>query len=252
MLLALSRPETVQTEPGVPLSTLDFVVNHGCQWFEGKRSIASHIVKGGLGRISNNVEWEDRTGPIFAIFDLEGKYSRFKVVFGLPDDIDQSLKGKYTVSVDGDVIAHGDTDSTAAYQPLDLDVSGGRTLRIEFQLCFVADPILYKSKPMISGDGPRLIEPENRTTISGDSVKLKWASVEGATAYGVELINTQLDSEAQADDRILGYTVRNGKTELEIETDKLAAGTYRWCVIAFGPTSALSGFSKERAFTVKK
>ena len=76
--------------------------------------------------------------------------------------------------------------------------------------------------------------------------------MEGASAYGIELINTKLANPQGAQDtrRIFAATVLGGETSYRLDPHEFPAGTYRWCVIAFDNKGVMGKFSQERSFSI--
>lgn len=235
-----------QSEEGTRLIDLNPVTSGGTagtfRTTTNKFSIADQICGWGVYNRFN----EDS----FEVFDLGKRFQSLKGIIGI-DDGDSAQQGHFTIAVDGQEVSYGKVQHGKAL-PLKLDLTGGSSLRITLNDCWIGDPLLSEASvdATTSMWVPRLLSPVDGVAVNGD-VELRWTRVGSATSYGVEILAVKLDSADDNAARIIAKTV-DGQTRALLKTEPLAPGTYRWSVVAFDDRVLLGKFSEEHTFTISK
>lgn len=94
----------------------------------------------------------------------------------------------------------------------------------------------------------QLLEPRDKDTIAGaDRITFRWALVDGAVSYKVELLEENLVDGSQADIALWKASSNGGQVTLENATGLLRRYNYKWRVYAIGNNGAAS-LSDKRSF----
>ena len=93
-----------------------------------------------------------------------------------------------------------------------------------------------------------LLEPKDKETINGgDQILFRWAQVEGAVSYKIELLEENLVDGSQADISLWKATSTGGQLILDNATGLLRRYNYKWRVYAIGNNGSAS-LSEKRSF----
>jgi hypothetical protein len=93
-----------------------------------------------------------------------------------------------------------------------------------------------------------LLEPKDKDTIPGtDQILFRWALVDGAVSYKLELLEENLVDGSQADIALWKATSTGGQITLDNATGLLRRFNYKWRVYAVGNSGAAS-LSVKRSF----
>ena len=93
-----------------------------------------------------------------------------------------------------------------------------------------------------------LLEPKDKDTIpGGDQILFRWALVDGAVSYKLELLEENLVDGSQADIALWKASSTGGQITLENATGLLRRYNYKWRVYAIGNNGAAS-LSEKRSF----
>lgn len=93
-----------------------------------------------------------------------------------------------------------------------------------------------------------LIEPKDKDSIPGvDAIDFRWALVEGAVSYKLEILEENLVEGSQADVILWKASSTGGQVRLENATGTLRRYTYKWRVYAIGSNGSAS-LSVKRSF----
>lgn len=228
-----------------PLGSLK-AVSGGLEYLQEKFSIADRI----FSSILRN------RGGRFAVYDLDGKYSRLEGWIGVDDKRRRERDKRYAISVDGQVVLSGEISSGDKPIRVDLDVSGARSVRValDFEVLF-ADAVLSRGTSSSSQPSgvTNLIAPRDGARVTGNSVNLHWEPVDGAVSYGVEIVCTKLNgSSSRSLPRMWAINVQDGETSCRFDLSSVPNGDYHWSVIAFNSSGVMGKFSKNRVFSVMR
>ncbi len=233
------------------------------------------------GVIFSNGVTADSPAKRLAVYSVPTGAQSFKVSVGVPDSSEtgSTAMGRVTFSLDGDLVE--DLTPKLGDKPKDLtiDVRGKKALKIDFEGVvglgepkFLVDPKGGSpSKPTTptkqgtskdtekkpataaaSGTLPRveLIRPNTGSKFRQRLI-VEWEAIEGAQAYGVELILIEAKGETLPTRCLRAFTVKGTTFEWNLSED-VADGDYQISVIAFGSKGVISKFSNPRLITVAK
>ena len=94
----------------------------------------------------------------------------------------------------------------------------------------------------------QLLEPRDKDTIAGaDRITFRWALVDGAVSYKVELLEENLVDGSQADIALWKASSNGGQVTLDNATGLLRRYNYKWRVYAIGNNGSAS-LSDKRSF----
>ncbi|MEO6097472.1 MAG: carboxypeptidase regulatory-like domain-containing protein [Fibrobacteria bacterium] len=110
----------------------------------------------------------------------------------------------------------------------------------------VPSSFVYAPAPPLASS--QLLEPRDKDTIAGaDQIRFRWALVDGAVSYKVELLEENLVDGSQADIALWKASSTGGQITLENATGLLRRYNYKWRVYAIGNNGAAS-LSEKRSF----
>jgi hypothetical protein len=110
----------------------------------------------------------------------------------------------------------------------------------------VPSSFVYAPAPPLGSS--QLLEPRDKDTIPGaDRIQFRWALVDGAVSYKLELLEENLVDGSQADIALWKASSTGGQITLENATGLLRRYNYKWRVYAIGNNGAAS-LSEKRSF----
>jgi hypothetical protein len=197
--------------------------------------------------------WWTIEKPHEALLELDGKYSRFEGWIGVRDE-DNRRDQKYRIALDGVTAVEGKISHGERAVHVDIDLTGVRAMRIALdERAVIGDPMLYKDAPGQAAPAAVLAEPADKARITANTVVLKWRPVDGAAAYGVEIVLTRIKGSPDGvGQRIWAVNVPDGATQCTFDLSSLPTGEYKWSVLAFGQSAVTGKFSKDRTFYVTR
>ncbi len=232
------------------------------------------------GVIFSNGVTTDSAAKRLAVYSVPSGAQNFKVSVGVPDSSEtgSSAMGRVVLSLDGDLVE--DLTPKLGDKPKDLtiDVRGKKALKIDFEGVvglgepkFLVDPKGPAPKPTTPTKQGSSKEPEKKPTTAAPSgtmprvelirpntgskfrqrLIVEWEGIEGAQAYGVELILIEAKGETLPTRCLRAFTVKGTTFEWNLSED-VADGDYQISVIAFGSKGVISKFSNPRLITVAK
>lgn len=110
----------------------------------------------------------------------------------------------------------------------------------------VPNSFVYSPAPPLAT--VQLLEPRDRDTVAGtDRITFRWALVDGAVSYKVELLEENLVDGSQADIALWKTSSIGGQVSLDNATGLLRRFNYKWRVYAIGNNGSAS-LSDKRSF----
>lgn len=216
-----------------------------------------------------------------AVYSVPAGAQSFKVSVGVPDatETGSTAAGRAVFSLDGDLVE--DLNPKLGDKPKDItiDVRGKKALKIDFEGIvglgepkFLVDPKggtpskptppakqggnkepeKKPAQPTPPGVMPRveLLRPNTGSKFRQRLI-VEWEAIQGAQAYGVELILIEAVGETLPSRCLRAFTVKGTTFEWNL-TEDVADGDYQISVIAFGSKGVISKFSNPRLITVAK
>jgi hypothetical protein len=109
-------------------------------------------------------------------------------------------------------------------------------------------PSSFVYSPAAPLPSAQLLEPKDKDTIpGGDQILFRWALVDGAVSYKMELLEENLIDGSQADIALWKASSTGGRLTLDNATGLLRRFNYKWRVYAIGNNGAAS-LSDKRSF----
>ena len=109
-------------------------------------------------------------------------------------------------------------------------------------------PASFVYSPSAPLPSAQLLEPEDKDTLPGeDRILFRWAQVDGAVSYKIELLEENLVDGSQADIAIWKASSTGGQIVLDNATGILRRYNYKWRVYALSSNGAAS-LSEKRSF----
>ena len=182
--------------------------------------------------------------------------------FKNPSHIEKNIP-HIDVIVDGKAVMSKDLKDDQDAEALELDLTGKHSIGFRlFNGAGVGDPTFSKTplegqsqsqgRPQQSGPKPTLVGPKDDAIVSGDSIKLRWKPLEGATSYGVMVVSLKLaKGSAGSASRIWTATVPGETSQYALNLKDLPDGLYLWRVMGFGPKEPMGTFSADWYFNVE-
>lgn len=190
-------------------------------------------------------------GEGFCILDIGGRYRRFEAWVGLPDDRWRVREGRYSVQVDGRTVASGTVNPGDKARPLDIDLAGAASMRIELSGAVLAVP-KWIGTDVPEAKAPVTVSPSDGMAVRKGTVTFVWKPVDGAHAYGIEIVATALKSPSQSGQpRIWSFTT-DAEPTYRVDFSEFPPGEYRWSVIAFDDAKTLGPFSRSSQILVEE
>lgn len=205
------------------------------------------------------------------VFSIPAGTTSFKGLFGYPDSssgasVDVATLGVY---LDGDLIREFNASRNLKPTKVELPTNGAKSLKLVFRgYSALGDPTFSSlgSKPPTENTPPKqdggsatppsalgkiaLTSPENGEKVR-DKLAVKWDAVEGAVAYGLEIVLVSTNSKTVPSKYLRAFTVKGTQFEWAF-TDDVVSGEYQVSVIAFGKKGVITRFSPSRKFVVDR
>jgi hypothetical protein len=236
-------------------------------------SIGGIVVQNGIGCMAKPNVNKPKATFIYAISD---KVAGLKGVFGVQDGVDSSgEEGIFSVYVDGDLVKEFRAEGNQKPVKVDLTFSKASSLKLVFEgggafANGTLSNIAKVDKPKVAEppkqDNPGKTEPPKpsgnqvrvivNAPIGGetfkDKVAFKWDKVDGAVAYGVEIIMIRNNDANVLPTRLLrAFTAKSESFEWNF-SDDVVSGEYQVSVIAFSKKGVITMFSLPKRFFVAR
>ncbi|MEX2244550.1 MAG: NPCBM/NEW2 domain-containing protein [Fimbriimonadaceae bacterium] len=218
-----------------------------------KHSVAGQIFTGHVTGQKRYIVRADFVDGVFdhGVYDLGKGYSRFSGSLGLPDDYPTSDEGTFRFQIDGETVLEGKVRKGAKVTPIELDLTGADSIRIDLDFTHIFEPRFVRSDTPDSKK-VSLVSPGNGAKVKRGNVMLTWKPIEEAVAYGIHLTATKLD-DAQSDGSQRMWAFTTGEQPVfNLEGKDMPTGEYRWTVIAFDQKRTLGVVSDFRRLIITK
>lgn len=205
------------------------------------------------------------------VYSVPAGTTSFKGMFGYLDNTSGGSTDVASLAVylDGDLIREFNASRNLKPTKVELPTNGAKSLKLVFRgLSALGDPTFSSlgSKPPIENTPPKqdggtatppsalgkiaLTSPENGEKVR-DKLAVKWDAVEGAVAYGLEIVLVSTNSKTVPSKYLRAFTVKGTQFEWAF-TDDVVSGEYQVSVIAFGKKGVITRFSPSRKFVVDR
>jgi hypothetical protein len=198
------------------------------------------------------------------VYSIPTTATSFRALFGVPDS-DNTLNGEgvLTVYIDGEVFK--EYRATGGVKPVRIEAPLNRnsSLKLVFEgPGAIGNPVFSNlvapgskqetSTPSTPSELPRviLLAPENGERAK-DKVTFKWEKIQGAVAYGIEIVMISNQS-TKTPTRFLRAFTSNAETFEWNFSDDVVNGEYQASVIAFSKKGVCSRFSASRKFKIER